>query len=75
MNTETTTTEPLTRSDMVQIRRAFRHGWPVTAERRKTIIAELKAVVNDPRRPERERQSAANTLAIISGGNEGAHAE
>ncbi len=57
--------EPLTRGEMLLIRRAFRNGWPVPAEARRRIGRRLSAVIDDGGRSARDKQKALETLAIV----------
>ena len=63
----TESTDQLTRSDMVTIRKAFREGWSGTAEKRAATIVRLKAVIDDQRSSERDRSKARETLLLVVG--------
>jgi hypothetical protein len=62
-----TDTDPLTRSDMMLIRKAFKQGWNVPADERQRAVARLRQVLNDPARSARDKQKASETLASIEG--------
>jgi hypothetical protein len=58
--------EPLTRSDMQMIRKAFREGWNVPPDERQRAVERLRQVLDDPARSARDKAKSQETLAAIN---------
>lgn len=57
--------QPISRGEMLMVRRAFRNRWGVSADKRRRIVARLQHVIDDPKQSARDRPKAVETLGVV----------